>query len=117
MLLDKFGTEINNSENSNKLNSQKLQELNDKLDSYFDTLINLETTNSNLPGYIRYKIINLIEKKKRGWVESKVDQVLKIKSLKEVHDEYQQHIKETSPNNNNNSVQNQENNEEYVIIT
>ncbi len=119
MLLDKFGTQINKNENTNKVKSQKLNELNDKLDYYFNTLIKLETSNSNLPGYIRYKIINLIEKKKRGWQESKVDQVLKIKSLKEVHKEYEQEINETSPTNNNNlnnSVQNQTDNKEYVNI-
>ncbi len=116
MLLDKFGTEINKNEKTNKVISQKLNELNDKLDYYFNTLIELENSNSNLPGYIRYKIINLIEKKKRGWQESKVDQVLKIKSLKEVHQEFEQEIKETSPknNNSNNSVQNQEDYSEYV---
>jgi len=45
-----------------------------------------------LSGYIKYKIINLIEKKHRGWSESKVDQNLKIKSKQEVSEEYHQEL-------------------------
>lgn len=117
MLLDKFGTEINNNENNNKMNSDKLQELNDKLDYYFNTLKELEQTNTNLPGYIRYKIINLMEKRKRGWQESKVDRVLKIKSLKEVHEEFEQEIKDNVTSNNSNlsnNNQNEKDDDEYV---
>ena len=95
ILLDKFGTEINSAENLNKIKSQELNLLNVKIETYFESLSNIAKKYA-LPGFIKYKIINLNEKKNRGWLESKVDQVLKIKSLKEVRDEFEQEMKGSS---------------------
>jgi len=98
MLLDKFGTELNSSDSINKMKQNELKELNNKLEPYFRELNKLAESDNSLPGFIKYKIINLNEKKNRGWQESKVDQVLKIKSMKEVHDEFEQSIKESNQN-------------------
>lgn len=113
MLLDKFGTEINSTENIKKIKPRELKELNDKLESYFTTLSEIAEKNQSLPGFIRYKIINLIEKKIRGWQESKVDTSLRIKSLKEVHDEFEQEIIDNTSTVTNYS-NNKNNNRDYV---
>ena len=112
MLLDKFGTEINNGlqDGSTLVKQSEIKDLNEKLEVYFDMLKEISNTKSNLPGFIKYKIINLVEKKNRGWHESKVDQVLKIKTLKEVHEEYEQELKDNSNAINNNYNNNNNNN-------
>jgi len=111
MLLDKFGTELNSSDSINKMKQNELKELNNKLEPYFRELNKLaEESDNSLPGFIKYKIINLNEKKSRGWQESKVDQVLKIKSMKEVHDEFEQSIKESSQNTQTQVISSQNDN-------
>lgn len=118
MLLDKFGSEINNIDNNYKIKPHELMELNEKLESYFKFLNIVAATNKNLPGFIKYKIINLVEKRNRNWQESKVDMASRVKSLKEVHEEFEHEIKENSGNTtNNNNTNFQNKNKEPETIT
>ena len=88
ILLEKFGTSINKPDS--KIKKEELSKLNEKIEIYLVVLDKMREENKNLPGFIKYKIINLREKKKRGWVESKVDESLKIKTKREVGDEFDQ---------------------------
>ncbi len=92
ILLEKFGTSINKPET--KIKRDELNELNDKISYYLDELDKLQDKDKNLPGFIKYKIINLREKRNRGWIESKVDQSLKIKTKQEVGEEYDKEQRE-----------------------
>ena len=53
-----------------------------------------QENDKNIPGFIKYKIINLVEKRNRKWTESLTDKNLKIKSKQEVSDEYHSELKE-----------------------
>jgi hypothetical protein len=86
ILLDKFGTLINRSDAKK---GEEYDEFNKKVDDYLSKLDVIQDTDKDIPGHIKYKIINLIEKKKRGWEESKHDQSSKVKSIKEVHEEFE----------------------------
>jgi hypothetical protein len=92
ILLEKFGTSINKQDA--KIKKEELVELNEKIGYYLNELDKLQDKDRNLPGYIKYKIINLREKKNRGWVESKVDQSLKIKTKQEVGEEFDKEQRE-----------------------
>lgn len=92
ILLEKFGTSINKPDA--KIKNEELHELNKKIGYYINELDFRQENNKKLPGFIKYKIINLREKKNRGWIESKVDQSLKIKSKQQVGDEYDKEQRE-----------------------
>ena len=75
-LLNNIGKNINDKANLKYIN---------KLNSYInDTLGNLVKNNNELaiPGYLKYKIINLIEKNKNGWVDSLYEQSIKFQNYK-----------------------------------
>jgi hypothetical protein len=91
ILLDKFGTSINKND---KMKAEDLTNYNDQINNHLMTLNLIQENDKNLPGYIRYKIINLIDKRDRGWVESKVDLVKVIKSKTAVSEEYDQEMRE-----------------------
>jgi hypothetical protein len=91
ILLDKFGTFINKDE---KLKQEELKHYNEKVNSYLETINYIQENDKKLPGYVRYKIINLIDKRDRGWIESKVDSSKIIKSKGEVSEEYDQEMRE-----------------------
>ncbi len=86
ILMDKFGTLINKYDQ--KIKPEELVDFNKRIDEYINKLDSLCSDNS-IPGHIRYKIINLIEKRRRGWEESKVDQSNVAKGIKEVREEYE----------------------------
>lgn len=92
ILLEKFGTSMNKSDA--KIKNDEFNELNDKISYYINELDRRQEKDRKLPGFIKYKIINLREKKNRGWIESKVDQSLKIKSKQEVGAEYDKEQRE-----------------------
>lgn len=92
ILLEKFGTSINKPDA--KVKKEELVELNEKLGYYLTELDKLQEKDKDLPGHIKYKIINLREKKNRGWIESKVDQSLKIKTKQEVGEEFDKEQRE-----------------------
>ena len=91
ILLDKFGTYINKDDN---IKPQELEKYNELIDSHLETLNYIQENDKKLPGYIKYRIINLIDKRDRGWYESKVDKVKTIKSKNEVYKEYDQEMRE-----------------------
>ena len=88
ILLDKFGVLIHDI--SENLKKEEYIELNEKMNNYIEKLYkDTETeTKKIIPGYIKFKIINLIEKKNRGWTETLVDKISKIKSIKQVKDDF-----------------------------
>ena len=96
ILLEKFGTSINQVDA--KVKKEELCELNDKIGYYLNELDKLQDKNKKLPGFIKYKIINLREKKNRGWIESKVDKSLKIKTKQEVGEEFDKEQREKGIN-------------------
>lgn len=87
ILIDKFGTFINKPDY--KMKKDNLSMLNSKIDSYLADLIRVEKERKDLPGHIRYRIINLSEKQKNGWIETKVDMSQKIKTKQEVGEEFE----------------------------
>lgn len=91
ILIDKFGTSINKDE---KIKKDDLEKYNEKIDTHLSTLNYIQENDNKIPGYIRYKIINLIDKRDHGWQESKVDLVKIIKSKNEVYEEYDQEMRE-----------------------
>lgn len=88
ILLDKFGTFINKLDKIIK--PEVLEENNRDLDKQIIKIEKYVNDNSNsLPGHIQFKVINLIEKKKRGWELSEVDKLQKAKGLKELNEDSQ----------------------------
>jgi hypothetical protein len=85
ILLDKFGSLLNRVDKENEEDIHFIKQT----DEYLAKLDNIQENDKSIPGYIKYKIINLLEKKKSGWKESKIDQSNKIKSLKEVKEEFE----------------------------
>lgn len=81
ILIDKFGTLINKPEN--KIKEDELHEFNNLLDMDINKL-DLIQEKDKIPGHLKYKIINLIEKRRLGWEEGKIDKTIQAKSLKEV---------------------------------
>ena len=61
ILIDKFGTLMNSQ--LVKINETELRDFEKKIEDYIQKL-ELIQSKDNIPGYIKYKIINLIEKKK-----------------------------------------------------
>ena len=100
ILLDKFGTTLNKPDS--KIKKEEFIELNDKVNVFIGKLTAETDFDTTIPGHIKYKIINLVEKKNRGWTETLVDKLSIIKSVKEVKDdnEYEQNTNEKKGNNN-----------------
>jgi hypothetical protein len=94
ILIDKFGTFINITE-ANRIKEVEKKEFNSKLDEYLSKLNKMQEEDIKMPGYLRYKIINLMDKRDRKWEESMVDKTIKIKSKKDVEDEMSKEMKET----------------------
>ncbi len=91
ILLDKFGTSINKND---KLKPEDLSNYNEQINNHLMTLNLIQENDKTLPGYIRYKIINLLDKRDRGWVENKLDLMKVIKSKTAVSEEYDQEMRE-----------------------
>lgn len=86
ILIDRYGTFINLSEKSKR--PEELTEANKRLDQSMSKLeIYISKNKDSFPGYLQFKLINLIEKKKRGWELSGVDKLQKAKGLKELNEE------------------------------
>jgi len=86
ILLDKFGTMINKQDK--KIKPEDLSDFNKRIDEYIKKLNEVKNDES-LPGHIRYKVINLIEKRKAGWEESKFEKNVVAKSRDEVRQQYE----------------------------
>jgi hypothetical protein len=86
---DKFGTLVNNQKNK-----IKKCDLNDYIEQIDDTLIKLEQIQKRdkLPGFVKYKIINLLEKKKGGWEETKFEKNSIAKGKENVKREFEEFL-------------------------
>ena len=80
IMIDNFGTMIKKKEDTIKEEDKK--EYNIKIDEYLRKLNDIQE-NSKLPGYVKYKIINLIEKKKNNWEETEYEKAIIAKSQTE----------------------------------
>ena len=86
IILDRFGTFVNKFEKG--LKAETLKEINTKIDGNINKINDYVEENSKvLPGHIQYKVINLIEKKKRGWELSEIDKIQKAKGVKEIEEQ------------------------------
>ena len=70
LLIDKFGVYINNEKK--KMENEELEKYIEKIDDYMKKLDEI-TNDKSLPGKIKYNIINLIEKKKHNYKETKYE--------------------------------------------
>lgn len=87
ILTDKFGTLINRQDTKIKVEDQ--DKFNEDIDGYLNRLYEIQDNDKILPGHIKFKIINLIEKKNKDWEESIVESNRKIKGRDEVREEYE----------------------------
>jgi hypothetical protein len=70
LFTDKFGTLINNQKS--KIKKDIIKEYESQINITLNKLEQIKK-NDKLPGHVKYKIINLIEKKKGGWEETKFE--------------------------------------------
>jgi hypothetical protein len=87
ILTDKFGMLVNRQDT--KIKAEDQQKFNEDIDGYLDRLNYLQENDKSLPGHIRFKVINLIEKKNKNWEESIVESNRKIKGKDEVREEHE----------------------------
>ena len=92
ILTDKFGTLI--SKQKTKIKTEDLKDFTSKLDTIMSRLDTIQKE-ATLPGYIKYKIINLIEKKKAGWEETQFEKNIIAKGKDEVRKQYEESQKKT----------------------
>ena len=92
ILTDKFGTLIN--KQKTKIKPEDLKDFTAKVDNIMAKLDTVQKE-ANLPGYIKYKIINLIEKKKAGWEETQFEKNIIAKGKEEVRKQYEESQKKT----------------------
>ena len=88
ILIDKFGTFIN--KQKSKIKEEEMKIFTEKIDNYISKLDYIQANHKNLPGYVKFKIINLIEKKKGGWEESEIDKNRIAKGKEEVRKQYEE---------------------------
>ena len=89
ILIDKFGTLINNKHKS-KIKEEDMITFTSKIDNYISKLDEIQSKQKDLPGYIKYKIINLIEKKKGGWEETQFEKNIPAIGKEEVRKKYEE---------------------------
>ena len=87
ILTDKFGTLIN--KQKTKIKPEDLKDFTSKVDNIMAKLDTVQKE-ANLPGYIKYKIINLIEKKKAGWEETQFEKNIIAKGKEEAVEKVKQ---------------------------
>ena len=84
LFTDKFGTLIHSEKKS--LKSEENQKFKESIEKIFIKLEKIKN-DKDLPGHIKYLIINLIEKKNNNYRESQFEKSLKAKSKKELEEE------------------------------
>ena len=84
-MMNNFGTLLKKKEG--KIKEEELNMFNQKIDEYINKLEKVKEE-PMLPGHVKYKIINLIERKKDNWVESKSQRALVAKSKEESRKEF-----------------------------
>ena len=80
-----------------KMKLEDVKHLKEKLEDFFEKLEKIQNDQS-LPQSTKYHIINLVEKKKKNFAESKFEKSLKAKSKKELEDELRNKIEEIEEN-------------------
>jgi hypothetical protein len=70
ILLDKFGTSINKND---IIKPKDLSKYNEQINNHLMVLNLIQENDETFPRNIRFKIINLIDKRDRGWRESNID--------------------------------------------
>ena len=86
ILMDKFGTLLKKSEK--KIKADLLDDFNTQTNEILEKLDEVQKE-KKLPGHIKYKIINLIERKKNNWEETEFSKSQKAKSHEEIRKEYE----------------------------
>ena len=84
LLIDKFGTFINTEKG--KVKDEDTKKYNKKLDDFIKNLEEIKNDKA-LPGHIKFNIINLIEKRKNKYKESKFEKSLRVYSKEELERE------------------------------
>ena len=84
LLIDKFGTFINTEKG--KVKDEDTKKYNKKLDEFIKNLEEIKNDKA-LPGHIKFNIINLIEKRKNKYKESKFEKSLRVYSKEELERE------------------------------
>ena len=97
IFIDKFGSLIQNEKENKKEKNKKEKESNinfeEKIKETFDKLEKIKE-DKNIPGHIKYSIINLIIKKENNYKQSQFEKFLIAKSKKEIEMEETKKIKE-----------------------
>ena len=87
ILTDKFGTLINKQKES--IEDIELKEYIKNISAILKRLSTIQK-NDDIPGYVKYKIINLLEKKKNGWEETQFEKNIHAKGKDEVRKAYEE---------------------------
>ena len=85
ILLDNFGTLLKAKED--KMKEEDKKTYNSLVEEYLKKLSEVIESEKNLVQYVKYKIINLIERSKNNWEKSKYDKSLDAKGKKDLEDE------------------------------
>ena len=85
ILLDNFGTLLKAKED--KMKEEDKKTYNSLVEKYLKKLSEVIENDKNLVQYVKYKIINLIERSKNNWEKSKYDKSLDAKGKKDLEDE------------------------------
>ena len=90
IFIDKFGSLIQNEKENKKEKNKKEKDSNinfeEKIKETFDKLEKIKE-DKNIPGHIKYSIINLIIKKENNYKQSEFEKYLIAKSKKEIEEE------------------------------
>jgi hypothetical protein len=87
LFTDKFGTLVVNQKE--KINNEDWEDFQKRIRNCLSKLNEIQTSMS-MPGHVKYKIINLIEKEKAGWVQSSYEKSSDAKGKDEVRKEYEE---------------------------
>ena len=84
LLLDNFGTLLKAKEG--KMKEEEKKDFNDLVNDYLSKLNEIIEKDKSIVQYVKYKIINLIERSKNNWEKSKFDKSLEAKGKKDLED-------------------------------
>ena len=85
ILLDNFGTLLKVKEA--KMKEEDKKEFNEKVGSYLKKLEEVNEKEQGIVQYVKYKIINLIERSKNNWEKSKFEKSIEAKGKKDLEEE------------------------------
>ena len=85
ILLDNFGTLLKAKEAKMKEEDKKM--FNEQVDTYLKKLEEVNKKDEGIVQYVKYKIINLIERSKNNWEKSRFEKSLEAKGKKDLEEE------------------------------